>query len=122
MRFLVITLTILTVLLFIRQFFGSKGTKSHIVRGVLIGILSVTGVIINTIFVSLQRGLVWDIAFITHIALGAGFFLGLIVTCILGWQTMHKRELRVWHRLSAHMTRVFLFLTLSAAALIPLVR
>ena len=122
MRILVYGLTLLAALLFVWQFFGAKGTKVHIINAVLIVLFSVVAVTINTITVTLQRDLVWDMAFVTHTGLGAGFFLGLIATCVLGWQVKRGKELRVWHRNLAYITGMFFFLSLLAIPLIYFLR
>ena len=122
MRILVFGLTLLAVVLFIAQFFGQKGTRNHILRGILVGILSLTVVVINTVEISLKRGLIWDDAFIIHTLLGSLFFLGLVATSVAGYLVKNKRMNSLIHKRISLLTGFFLFLTLSAAVLLRFAR
>ena len=111
---LVFALTFFTVTLLVWQFIGRKGRSGHIVRGVLIGLSSITVVTINTISIW-DRGYIWDTPFIIHTILGSGFFLGLLTTSVLGLLTKKGMISKNWHRFSAYVTAYLLFLTLAGA-------
>lgn len=122
MRLLVFSLTGMAVVLFIAQFFNTKGTRSHIARGMAVGFLSLAVVIINTVDISLEKGLTWDIPFLTHTLLGTLFFIGLGTTSVFGHLAKNNKALARQHGLIASLTAVFLSLTLSAAILIRFFR
>lgn len=121
MKVLVFGLTALVVILFIWQYQAVKGDWSHRSRGLLIGFCSVLVVALNTISIH-KRGYIWDTAFITHTVLGSGFFVGLVLTSVLGWLTWLHKVPTSWHRYSSSVTGVFLFFTLVAAILVHFVR
>ena len=122
MRILVFTLTGLAVILFVKQYFGQKGTTNHIIRGFLVGLLSLAVVIINTVDISLKRGLVWDLPFLTHTIIGTLFFISLILTSVAGYLVKKKLGFVKNHKIMVNISAVFLFLTLFAAGLIRLFR
>ena len=126
-RLLVFGLTGLAVVLFIIQFFSKKGTRAHITRGVLVSILSLTVVIINTLDISLKRGLTWDLPFIVHTVLGTLFFISLWITSLVGYflgsndVVLKTKKIKI-HRFTANITAVLFFLTLVASGFIRLIR
>jgi len=122
LRLIVFGLTGLAVVLFIAQFFGKKGTKNHITRGILVGVLSLVVVVINTLDISIKRGLVWDTAFIIHTVLGSLFFISLGATSVMGYLLKNDKSYLRTHRFLANATAGFLFLTLCGAVLIRLFR
>ena len=122
MRILVFGLTGVAVILFLAQFFGKKGTRGHIVRGMLVAFLSLAVVVINTFDISLKRGLIWDVPFLTHTILGTLFFVSLGITSVIGYLLQNNKALIRKHGIMAKITGVFLFLTLFAAVFIRLFR
>jgi len=121
MRSLTLVLTITAVIFFVWQFLGKKGDKSHVLRGISIGILSILVVLVNTISIS-NRGYVWDTSFVVHTILGSIFFISLTITCIVGYLTTKRKGIKTWHRLCANTTAFFFFLTLLASVFVRLAR
>ena len=122
MRTIVFGLTLLAVILFVIQFFGKKGTRGHVMRGILVGVFSLVVVVINTWDISLKRGLTWDVPFLAHTIPGTGFFISLGITALLGYLLRHNPSLKNRHRIWANITGSLLFLTLAAAVLIRFFR
>jgi hypothetical protein len=124
LRLLVFSLTGLAVFLCISQFTGSKGTRAHIAKGIMVGIVSLVVITINTVDISLRRGLSWDLPFIIHTFIGTLFFLSLIATCIFGFLSRGKGRFayKPVHQLLATMTGTYLSLALLAAIIIRFFR
>ncbi|MBI5732778.1 hypothetical protein HY967_02335 [Candidatus Jorgensenbacteria bacterium] len=122
LRFIVLGLTVGAATCLLWNLFGQKGTFSHIVRGICVGVFSIIVVVINTIYIGASRGIVWDASFTTHTILGFWFFLGIIITCITGFQVFLRNLPTRFHRISAYLTAFFLAFTLLVAFLIPTLR
>lgn len=114
-------LTIATGLLLFWQFYGKKGTYWHIFRWFLIFVFSAAVVIINTLNTPTSSEIWNNVAFVFHIIFGSLFFVGLVITPVIGWKFRRNPELRPWKRLSAYSTLIFWILSMVAAVLIPLV-
>ena len=122
MRILVLVLISLVVVLFVSQFFGKKGTWVHIIKGILMSILSLVIVVINTVEISLKSGLIWDTAFIIHTVVGGLFFISLVATSIAGYRVKKGKLDSLTHYSLATVVGIFLFLTLFTAVLIRFIR
>lgn len=118
--YLVFFLTFLAFLFLFKQFRGKKGDKPHKRRGYWIFGLTLTVVIINTVAISMTKGLIWDMPFIVHTGLGLTFFLFLLTTIGLGIRADKNPHLRAGkiHGLFAHLTLGFMVLTILAIGLI----
>jgi len=122
MRILVLVLTGLTIVFFIWQLLGTKGTWGHIIRAILILVFSFVIVVVNTVYISLTRGITWDAYFVAHTILGVLYFGWLVNTNMFGISLLHKKRRPIEHRISAYITGIFLLLALLIAGLMPFVR
>ena len=119
---IVLSLTAIAALCLILQYRRPKGTTLHYFRGFLVGYLSLLVVVLNTYYISSQRGLTWDTAFIVHTTLGGIFILSWLVTIIFGLTMRVNARFRVYHRTGAHITTIFFCLSLLAATLVRFLR
>lgn len=107
MRILVIAMAVSVVVLVLWQFLAKKGDWAHVIRYVVICLLSVAIVVLNTIYLPVK----WDRAFLFHIAVGSVYFSGLIAIGISGWLLKRQRIYRRAHRWLVGLTVFFLLLT-----------
>ena len=122
MNIFVRTLTLLTVFFFVLQLFGPKGTRVHIVKGVLVGVFALLSIIVNTAWIAFTRGLIWDFPFLIHIGFGAAFLFAWYLTALSGRESMQNPKVKRWHRFFAWMQGIYLFLTIVAGIMIPHLR
>lgn len=105
-------LTIITVLLFFRQFGSGKGERPHAFRGCLILGLSLAVITINTLNVSFKGGIPWNLNLITHTSLGMIYFVLLAATLVTGIVALKHSGIKKAHGIYAHFTIAFLLLSL----------
>ena len=123
MRYIVFGLLAVITILITLQFIDKKGTRSHIVRGYLIGIFSLVIVVINTVEFSIKRGgLVWDGPFIIHLLFGMTAFSLFTMTAITGSVARKEKSMVKDHGNKARLLRGFLILAVATGVLIRIFR
>lgn len=95
--------TTAVALLIVWQFFGEKGKKNHIIRGVFILALSIPPAILNTAS-RLSRGenISDSPSVLVHIVLGSLFWFTVLTTIILGIHMWVTGKYSKKHKISAY--------------------
>ncbi len=104
------------------QFRGRKGTWWHIIQGTLPFLLVVAVIVINTVTVTAERGLVWDQAFMIHTGLGGIYLILHLATIRSGAIAWRTKVVPYGHKTLAMLTFSFLALSLIPGILLQVLR
>lgn len=103
MEKIALVFTAVVGLLIVWQFLAEKGRKNHVIRGLLILILSIPPAILNTFSrFSRSENILNSPSVLIHIVLGSFFWLTVLVTILTGIYLLKTREGGKRHKISAY--------------------